>query len=155
MAEYRGDIAAFMARVESQLEDIPKFIFGHSMGSLAVLDYILRNPRGLTGAVISGCGLEPAGVATAPVIFLARALSVIWPKFSLRIPVDAAGLTRDKNEVESYNNDPLIHNTGSTRWANELLNAIDWIKKHPQDLQIPISPENHPAVPVCQLAAPL
>ena len=138
MAEYRGDVAAFVARVESQLPNIPKFIFGHSMGSLVVLDYVLRHPEGLAGTIISGCGLEPAGVATAPVVFLARTLSVIWPVFPLRLPVDAAGLTRDKTEIEAYINDPLVHNTGSTRWANELLNAIDWIKKHPQDLQLPI-----------------
>ena len=138
MAEYRGDVAAFMARVESQHQGLPTFIFGHSMGSLVVLDYVLRYPEGLAGTIISGCGLEPAGVATAPVVFLARTLSVIWPTFSLRLPVDATALTRDKSEVEAYNNDPLVHNTGSTRWANELLNAIDWIKKHPQNLQIPL-----------------
>ena len=108
MAEYRGDVSAFLAWVDSQLPDIPKFIFGHSMGSLVVLDYVLRHPQGLAGTIISGCGLEPAGVATAPVVFLARTLSVIWPVFPLKLPVDATGLTRDESEVKAYNNDPLV-----------------------------------------------
>jgi len=138
MADYRNDVAAFVARVETQYPDLPKFIFGHSMGSLVVLDFVLRHPQGLTGAIISGSGLEPAGVATAPVVFLARTLSVIWPVFPLKIPIDATALTRDTTEFAAYNSDPLVHNTGTARWANEVLNTIHWIKEHPQDLQLPI-----------------
>lgn len=138
MADYRDDVAAFMKLVKSEFPDPPKFIFGHSMGSLVVLDFVLRQPEGLSGTIISGCGLEPAGVATPAVVFLARALSVIWPVFTLKLPVDADALTRDTTEVEAYNSDPLVHNTGTTRWANELLNTINWIKEHPQDLQLPI-----------------
>lgn len=138
ITDYRGDISAFMAQLDSRIPDIPKFIFGHSMGSLLVLDYVLRRPQGLAGTVISGAGLEPAGVATAPVVFLARMLSVIWPVFPLTLAVDSALLTRDKTEIENYNNDPLVHQTSTTRMANELLHTIDWIKDHPQNLQLPI-----------------
>lgn len=138
MEDYRGDIAAFTAKIESQYPGLPKFIYGHSMGSLLVLDFVLRHPEGLAGTIISGAGLEPAGVATAPVVFLARLLSVIWPVFPIKLPVDASALMRDEYEIEAYENDPLVHNVSSARMANELLNAIDWIKDNPQALQIPI-----------------
>jgi len=136
--EFRDDVGAFVKNVRSELPGVPVFIFGHSMGSLVVLDYVLRHPEGLAGTIISGSGLEPAGVATAPVVFLARVLSVVWPVFPIRLPVDATGLSRIESEIERYNNDPLVHNISSARMANELLNAIDWIKTHPQDLQIPL-----------------
>jgi len=138
MTDYRGDVAAFVAQVETRHPDLPKFIFGHSLGSLVVLDFVLRQPDGLAGTIISGCGLEPAGVVTAPVVFLARTLSVIWPTFPLKVPVAAAALTRDTTEVEAYHSDPLVHHTGTTRLASEVLNVIEWIKEHAQDLQLPI-----------------
>jgi len=138
MADYRHDLSAFLALVEAQRPGIPKFIFGHSMGSLLVLDYVLRNPQGLAGTIISGAGMEPAGVATPAVVLLARVLAAVWPVFPLRLPVDVTGLTRDINEIEAYENDPLIHNTSTTRMARELLDAIAWIKTHPGDLKTPL-----------------
>ena len=138
MADYRSDVASFVAKVGSHYPGLPKFIYGHSMGSLVVLDFVLRHPEGLAGTIISGAGLEPAGVATAPVVFLARVLSRIWPIFPIKIPVDASALMRDEYEIEAYNNDLLVHNVSSARMANELLNTIDWIKEHPQELQMPI-----------------
>ena len=138
MEDYRGDIAAFVDKVESQNPGLPKFIYGHSMGSLLVLDFILRHPEGLAGTIISGAGLEPAGVATAPVVFLARLLSVVWPVFPIRLPVDSSALSRDENEIAAYENDPLVHNVSTARMANELLNTIDRIKDQPQAMQLPI-----------------
>jgi alpha-beta hydrolase superfamily lysophospholipase len=138
MTDFRGDLSVFLGIVEAELPGVPRFIFGHSMGSLLVLDYVLRHPHGLAGTIISGAGMEPAGVATPAVVFLARVLAAIWPVFPLRLTVDAAGLTRDRAEIEAYENDPLIHNASTARMARELLDAIGWIKSHASDLQTPI-----------------
>jgi len=138
MADFRGDLSAFLALVEARVPGVPRFIFGHSMGSLVVLDFVLRNPHGLAGTIISGAGMEPAGVATPAVVLLARVLAAVWPVFPLRLPVDVAGLTRDKNEIEDYKKDPLTHNTSTTRMARELLNAIGFIKTHAGDLKTPL-----------------
>lgn len=138
IADYRHDVATFKEEVGSQLQGFSTFIFGHSMGSLVVLDFVLRHPDGFAGTIISGVGLEPAGVATASVVFLARVLSVIWPVFPIRLQVDDTALTRDPTEIEAYNTDPLVHNSCSARLASELLNVIDWIKARPHELQLPI-----------------
>jgi len=138
MADYTGDVAIFFDMVGKQLPGLPKFIFGHSMGSLVVLDHVLHHPEGLAGTIISGVGLEPAGVATAPVVFLARMLSLAWPVFPIRVPVDATALSRDESAIENYKSDPLVHQTCSARLGNELLNTIDRIKMRPGDLQLPI-----------------
>jgi len=138
MADYRADLSVCLAQAAAGFPGIPSFVFGHSMGSLLVLDYVLRHPQGLAGVIISGAGMEPAGVATPAVVFLARVLAAVWPVFPLRLPVEAADLSRDEAEVAAYRNDPLIHNVSTTRLANELLKTIDWIKTHPQDLQLPI-----------------
>jgi len=138
MADFRGDLSAFLALVEAHHTGLPKFIFGHSMGSLVVLDFVLRYPQGLAGTIISGAGMEPAGVATPTVVFLARLLAAVWPVFPLRLPVDVTALTRDRHEIEAYESDPLVHNTSTTRMARELLDAIEWIKAHPGDLATPL-----------------
>ena len=138
MADFRDDLFAFLGHVEARVPRVPRFIFGHSMGSLVVLDFVLRNPHGLAGTIISGAGMEPAGVATPALVLLSRVLAAVWPVLPLRVPVEVTGLTHDKDEIEAYENDPLIHNTSTTRMARELLDAIEWIKTHAGDLKTPI-----------------
>jgi len=138
MADYRGDVEAVIKLAESKWPDIPKFIFGHSMGSLVVLDYVLHHPQGLAGVITSGAGLEPAGIATPLTVFAAKALSRFWPTFTLPLEVKAKDLTRDQQEIDAYDNDPLVHSNATARWGSEMLKVIEQIKQRPGDLQLPI-----------------
>lgn len=45
--------------------EVPYFIFGHSMGSLVLRNYLPRYGRGLAGAIICGTANEPVPVAAA------------------------------------------------------------------------------------------
>lgn len=44
---------------------LPYFMFGHSMGSFILRDYLARHGEGLAGAIICGTGHQSAAVATA------------------------------------------------------------------------------------------
>ncbi|MGB5354556.1 MAG: lysophospholipase [Woeseia sp.] len=138
MSDYRGDVAAQIARARGAYGNVPLFLLGHSMGSLIVLDYALRHPEALRGVATSGAGLEPAGIAKPLVVATARFFSRIWPRFPLKMQVDAEDLSTLPEEVAAYNNDPLVHKFGSARWGCELLDAIAWIKAHAGDLQVPL-----------------
>ncbi len=51
-------------------DDLPYFIFGHSMGSFTLRVYLTRHGEGLAGAVLCGTGQQPK-----PVSFLGNALA--------------------------------------------------------------------------------
>lgn len=138
LSDYRGDLAAQIARARTAGGNAPLFLLGHSMGSLIVLDYALRHPQELCGVATSGAGLAPAGIAKPLVVAMARFFSRIWPRFPLKMQVDAEDLSTIPGEIAAYNNDPLVHKFGSARWGCELLDAIDWIKAHAADLQLPL-----------------
>jgi alpha-beta hydrolase superfamily lysophospholipase len=61
-ADYRGDLRAFLGLVVQHAPGRPLVLYGHSMGSLVVLDYLLQRPVGLAGAIVSGVALQPTGV---------------------------------------------------------------------------------------------
>lgn len=138
MSDYRNDVAAQVARARAECSEVPIFLLGHSMGSLLVLDYALRYPEQLRGVATSGAGLEPAGIAKPLVVATARLFSRVWPRFPLKMQVDAADLSTIPEEIAAYNNDPLVHKFGSARWGCELLDAIVWIKAHAGELQLPL-----------------
>jgi alpha-beta hydrolase superfamily lysophospholipase len=136
--EYRGDVEAFLHFVGKEEPNLPVFLLGHSMGALIALDYLLRLPAGLRGAVISGAPLEPVGVAKPFLVLLARLLSGIWPHFSLSLGLDTAALSRDRDVVKAYEADPLVHGKTTVRWGTEILKTVEWVKAHPAEVRIPI-----------------
>lgn len=136
--EYRGDVKKFLQLIFSQERSQPVFLWGHSMGALIALDYLLRDPANLRGAIISGAPLAPVGVAKPHLVLIARVLSKVWPRFSLPLGLDRKALSRDLEVVKAYEADPLVHGKTTVRWGTEILQTIEWVKSHVGGLRIPI-----------------
>lgn len=137
-SEYREDVDAFLRMVRSREGERPLFVFGHSLGALIVLEFVLRRPDGLRGVIISGAPIEPVGVAKPYLVALARLLSRLWPRFSLSTRLDTPAISRDPAVVHAYRTDPLVHRTATARWGTECLAAIAWVKAHAAELHVPI-----------------
>jgi alpha-beta hydrolase superfamily lysophospholipase len=135
---YREDLHAFLGVVSEQQPGIPVFLYGHSMGALVALDYLLHYPQGLKGAIVSGAPIDPAGVAKPCLVALARTLSGVWPRFSLNMGMDITVLSRDPDVVKAYQADPLVTGRATVRWCTENLNTVAWVKAHAKEISIPI-----------------
>ena len=98
--------------------DLPLFLFGHSMGSLIALAYLVDHADGLAGSVLCGVplnvddaaslapllqGFADAGMRDQPVADLLGDNNT--PFAPTRTPFD--WLSRDPNEVDRYIADPL------------------------------------------------
>ncbi len=136
-ADYRQDLKKMVDHFGEQSGDLPLFIFGHSFGSLIVLDYILRNPEGLSGAIISASALQPVDVASEFQKVAARFLSKLFPRFTMKLNIDPDLLSRIDTVCEDYRNDPLVHNRVTARWGMETLGVMEWIEAHAEQMIIP------------------
>lgn len=137
-AEYRTDLERFVAYVQSQTK-LPLFIFAHSMGALIALEYLLAQPKGLAGAVISGAPIQPGNVAPPLKVLAARLLSKITPTLSMPFGDGSKGnLSRDPKVQTDFDNDPLTHNTVTVRWGAEILEALERVKTAANKIQVPI-----------------
>jgi alpha-beta hydrolase superfamily lysophospholipase len=137
-SQYRGDVTAYLKQVNARYPGLPVFIYGHSLGALIVAEYVLSNPAGLEGMIVSGIPLIPTGVAKKPLVLLARSLSHVWPTFSVSLGVDGTRLSRDPAAVKAYDEDPLVHHTATARWGTETLDAIDRVKSRMSEIGLPI-----------------
>jgi alpha-beta hydrolase superfamily lysophospholipase len=98
-------------------DDVPVFLFGHSMGSLVGLAYLTRQAEGLAGGVLCGFAVDPEGTAALGELLhgMAEAGLRDQPFDGLRenntafeparTPYD--WLSRDPDEVDRYIADPL------------------------------------------------
>jgi len=136
--QYRSDLATHLAYVAEQAPGSPTVLYGHSMGSLVVLDYLLDRRDGLAGAVISGAALEPAGVGSPALIRIARVLSKITPRFSMSLGIDPTSLTRDPEALAAYAADELIEPRATMRWGTESLDTVERIKRGMHTIDLPM-----------------
>jgi alpha-beta hydrolase superfamily lysophospholipase len=123
-SDYRSDTEAIVALAASLAPGRPVFLFGHSMGGLIALDYALQRPQGLAGVIASGAALVPAGVRRPLLEAASRLLSVIAPRRTIELGLDAQGLSTDPAEVAAYLADPLVHGRVSMRWGAEILRTM-------------------------------
>lgn len=115
------DLHVLRRHVQAKYPNLPYFMLGHSMGSFALRTYISRHPRGLSGVIIMGTGNIPAWKMSAAVALGSIVSRVLGPRHrsalltfvtlgSLNNPYRQEGknawLTRDKDIVAAYNNEP-------------------------------------------------
>jgi alpha-beta hydrolase superfamily lysophospholipase len=137
-AEYRGDVQAFLRATAGDRPDCPRFLVGHSMGALIVLDYVIHEPESLAGVVSSGTPIDPVGVAKPHLVAIARLLSRVWPTVPMDTGLEAAALSRDPEVVRAYEEDPLVHSTATVRWGTESLRSVERIKAHATEVTVPL-----------------
>jgi alpha-beta hydrolase superfamily lysophospholipase len=137
-SEYRGDLKAFLGMVAAQVSGCQIIVYGHSMGSLVVLDHLLQGPDRLSGAIISGAAIEPAGVGTPFQVMLAWFLTRVFPRFYVDLGINAISLSRDPAVQAAFRADPMITGRATVRWVTESLTTIERIKKNMHIIDIPL-----------------
>lgn len=137
--EYREDVRAFLAATAKLFPGRPIFLYGHSLGALIAAEFVIAYPgTAVAGLILSGIPLQPTGVAKPHLIALARGLSRFWPTFSVSLGVDGSRLSRDKEIVREYDEDPLVHHVGTVRWGAETLGAIDTVRARASTIRVPV-----------------
>ena len=141
--DYRDNLSAFLKLVRKQAPTAPLFVMGHSLGGLIVLDYILQTEQSnffdIQGVVISAPPVQPCNDTVSRIrVLMARFLSGLFPRFSVKIGLDQSGLSRQKQVANDVANDPLNHPYVTLRWGSEIMKTIEWVRSHISQLQTPI-----------------
>lgn len=136
-ADFRHDLHTFTRLVASQQPDLPLFLFGHSLGGLIVLDFGLHHPQEIDAVIVSAPHLSDPPISPL-LATLSRALSGIWPTFSMNAGLDFTSLSRDPNAVQAYLDDPLVHGKGTPRLAVEISEAVDNTNANAASFELPL-----------------
>ena len=138
--DYFLDVDAVRELAESKHPGLPVLIFGHSMGGLISLSYVLEKPRHVAGAVISSPALatHPDFQPPALLKMLVGLLSKLAPRlrFATNLPSDA--VSRDESVVRDYENDPLVTDKVSARWFDEVEKAMQAVFENAPKLERPV-----------------
>ncbi|KAJ3449690.1 monoglyceride lipase [Anaeramoeba flamelloides] len=100
-----------MKRINQKKYQYPLFMYGHSLGGCLILDYILNNKCDyrFKGVIVSSPWLKLVqGSVSGTKTFLAKALNVVYSKYSEDSHLDPHDLTDDPDLLKKYVKDPLI-----------------------------------------------
>jgi len=103
------DIERVYTQVMKDYPSLPIFLFGHSMGGNLVLNFLLRKPNSICGAIVTGAYLKLGFEPPKWKIILAKLSSSIWPTLSQPTELELDALSRNKEVIRKYENDELVH----------------------------------------------
>jgi alpha-beta hydrolase superfamily lysophospholipase len=135
--DYLADLGQMIRIAKDHYPGIKTFLMGQSLGGLVVLDYAERHGTDLAGIVVTSPLLGLKMKVPSWKTFVGKTLSGIYPTFSLKTGLDANLLTHDREIVQRYVNDPLVHGIASVRFYTEFRRAQDETMRGASGLTLP------------------
>lgn len=135
--QYCDDLDDFYQYVQRQTPEVPVFLFGHSMGGLVTLLYVLNQQPALRGLLLSAPAIS-VNPDIAPFLRrMARVVGWLFPTLpTVRSP--EGSISRDPSVVEDAEKDPLnYHGRIPARTGAELIRAGEEAQQRLAELHVP------------------
>lgn len=112
--EYIDDVNQL---VEEQINSKrPLYIFGHSMGSLVAIHYVLQNPEKVKRLAITGTCLFPGASIPPFLVKISTVVSKLWPSGRI-VKLKPKEIAKSVATQESYVSDVLVSNKPAPNWT--------------------------------------
>lgn len=122
--EYLADLHRLIGIARESTPALKTFLIGHSLGGPIAPRYAQKYPGELAGLILSGPAFRDK-VASPAKILLAKAISPIIPTFTAKTGLDPSLISRDREVVRKYVEDPMVHGVATARWYTEYRRAQD------------------------------
>lgn len=138
--EYQKDLKVFTDHIKQKYQnlDIPQVLFGHSMGGLITLKYLVAYGSQNFKAC---CLSSPALGASVKVSDLKSKMADFandWlPRVTMGNEIKDSDLHRDPDLLNFYPKDPLRHNKISPRLYKGMLQSFDQMQQYASQIKLP------------------
>lgn len=130
-------VAQLVKTAGEKYPNVPLILYGHSMGGNLALNYAIRNGAGIRAVVGSSPYLKLAFVPPKWKVTLANIMGSIAPGLQQPTGLATAMLSRDKDVVKAYENDPLVHDKITISYYLNIENSGVWAIEHASELKVP------------------
>jgi acylglycerol lipase len=136
--DYTETLKLFIDQVADWQSDKSLFLVGHSMGGLIGTIYMLDYPDDVAGAVISAPSVKVPDNISPMTLKISRLLSKVTPRFGVTA-LDPNSISKDRQVVEDYINDPLVYNGKITaRLGTEMLKPMQRVESEAGTIRLPV-----------------
>jgi alpha-beta hydrolase superfamily lysophospholipase len=117
---------------------VPVFLYGHSLGGGIVLDYMLRKNPPVKGVIATSPWLKLSFEPNKFKMMLASIMKSIYPGLVQASGLVVDDLSHDREVVEKYIADPLVHDKISVSLLVNATKAASYALEHAAELKVPL-----------------
>ncbi len=133
-----NQVDQLLKSAEEKYPNLPKFTYGHSMGGNVIINHTLRHKPKVKGVVATGPWLKLAFDPPKIKLSVGKLMRKIYPAYTEGNGLDANDLSHDKQVVQAYIDDPLVHDKVSTGFFFAVHEAGEWAIDNAAKLDIPL-----------------
>ena len=105
-----NDIEELLKKARSEYLDLPMYLFGHSMGGNLVANFMLQDDsKEVAGFILSTPWLRLQIKPSKWKMIFGGIMARYAPTFTVSNDINIDSISKDKEEVRKYNEDPLVH----------------------------------------------
>ncbi len=135
---YLNDIDSIFEFVSKEFENLPKVLYGHSMGGNLALGYEITRKPDIERLIVTSPWLKLVNPPAITLQIMSRIFVKLFPSLSVSNRLNSYHISRDKAICEDYKKDPLVHNQIS---LSSFLQMQDWaavILKNKHKISVPL-----------------
>ena len=134
---YVADLGTYLDRIRDRHPNLPRFLFGHSMGGTIAGLFAVQRPDAMAGLVLSAPALVVPDQRFPLLRRLAAVGSVLFPRLRLA-KLGGSMMSSDPEVVARFQADPLVfHGRMPTRTGYEILQAGERLLEQSKSLTVP------------------
>jgi len=109
------DIDRILEEANNLFQDIPCFLYGHSMGGGEVLNHLIRRKSNYLGVISTSPWIITQAAPPKIAMLFLRLLNKLIPLFRIKTSFDSKMLSHNEEVARKYNEDKLVHHMVSFR----------------------------------------
>ena len=136
--EHVYDLKTYISYIKNQYPDKKIFLLGHSLGGQISCLYSIKYKLDISGLILSGAVIKISDDISPLLQKLSGIIAKIFPRLPIT-KIDSSWISRDKNIVKLYDNDPLVYRGGTlSKTGSEIIRGTNYIKNNMKQIVIPI-----------------
>jgi lysophospholipase len=137
-SEYVDDLELYWRRAREAANGQKSFLLGHSHGALISILFYQRQPKGMTGMILSAPYLRLALKPPKMKVLAAKAVGRVVPWLPVKHELRPEDLTRDPELQRQVANDHLYNHVTTPRWFSEANAAQREAMSMAPAIQVPV-----------------
>lgn len=136
--EFVADVRTLVDLAGTWWPNVPRVLFGHSMGGLVAFLYLLRHGDTVRAGALTGPAFEVPAPGPRWRLALTMLLARVAPRLPFTTALDQAALSRDPQVGAAYVADPLVHRRATAGFARAFMRAQGRALAHAPSLAVPL-----------------
>lgn len=132
------DVNELICYTQKKFPNLPKILYGHSLGGNLALFYSIKNNDSLHGIIASSPWIKNQSAPSPATVRSASLMMKVYPYITISNRVNAINLSHDLAVNNKYKEDKLVHKRISPRLFIETNKAGDVILKNRHRCNVPL-----------------